>query len=50
MPTDLTEGGELSCIDLLEETGGRARGGLIDSWKCAWKLKRQSGCNWGPSA
>lgn len=45
MPTGLTEGGELSLIDI--RVGGW---GLIDSWKCVWKLKRQSGCNWGLSA
>lgn len=45
MPTGLTEGGELLYIET--EEMGRAREGLIDSWKCVWKLKRQSGCNWG---
>lgn len=27
--------------------GGSSREGLIDSWNCVWKLRRQSGCNWG---
>lgn len=49
MPTGLTEGGELSYIDIFVERGGLGEG-LIDSWKCVWKLKRQSGCNWGLSA